>query len=497
MIFGYLLRRGMMKHRFLLWLFSAGLLLVGVNPGTPPDIWAGQPISTLTSTRQQREEISITVYQQNLGLVSEVRTLRLQPGLNQVQYLDTAEAIDPGSVYVQFPDHSGQIKIQEQEFGYDLLTPQTLLHKYIGQPIELYEKIEGQIKEKITPGILLSVGEPNIYQIEDKIHLGHPGRLVVNKLAQGIVTRPTLTWLLDVQLKTQARCRTSYLTRGLSWTADYSAVVAPDEASLNLEAWVSIDNHSGISYEEATIKLIAGQIHRAPDTGRPPLREARVMSAPAEIAPAVQERSFFDYQIYDLPGQISLKDKHTKQISLMKATNIPAQKVYVFEKEALITPYRRYDPAPNKVPVKIMLELVNKKKHYLGMALPQGKMRVYKQDKEQNLRLIGEDMLRHTPEGEKIRLNLGIANDIIGEHVQTGYKKLGDKAYQAEYQLTIRNRKPTPVKITIIEHPTGGDWRIVKSNVPFTKKDVRTAEAIVEVTAKGEKEITYTIRVER
>jgi hypothetical protein len=486
-----------MRYRFPLWPLAT-LVGVALNLGSAVSLSARQPGSISTSTKEQREEISITVYQQDLGLVSEVRTLRLQPGLNEVRFPDVAEAIDPGSVYIQFLKPAQRIKIHEQDFKYDLVTPQTLLRKSIGRPIELHEKIEGQVKKKITRAILLSVGEPNIYQIGDQLHLGHPGRIVINTPPGELVTKPTLIWRLEAEIEAPVRCRVSYLTRGLNWTADYIGVVTANDTLLKLDGWVSIDNHSGISYEDVNLKLIAGQIHRYPGRIRPSARRGldAAMASPAKAAFPLQERPFFEYRLYSLDGRTNLADKHTKQIRLMSAADIPAQKSYLFEDQVPITPYRRIGPDKREIPVQTMLEVINKKEHNLGIPLPEGRIRIFKADDEHGWQLIGEDKLEHTPVGEKIRLTLGEASDIVGERKQMDYKKLRSGAHQAEYRLTLRNHKPAPVRVTVVEHP-GGDWHITESSVPFTKKDAHTAEALVEIPAGGEKSITYTIRVER
>jgi hypothetical protein len=480
-----------MMHQF----FSAFVCAISVL-GLFSHALASQPSSISSSTSQQREKLSVTIYQQDLGLISEVRSLRLHPGLNQVNYLDVAETIDPSSVYIHFPSTAEQIRIIEQEFKYDLLTPQTLLQKYIGQAIELHEKIEGQVNEKITPAVLLSVGEPNTYRIGDQIHIGHPGRVVINKLPEEIVTRPTLTWLLEAEKATQSPCQISYLAQGLSWTAYYMLVLAADETSLALNCWVSIDNHSGASYKNASLMLLAGNLQRHPLPVQP-LTGERMMLTRENMAAAtqkpIQESPLFEYHLYTLAGLNSLTDRQIKQVNLIKSENVPFKKSFVAERYTSITPYQRNITNKTKIPIKILLKMDNRKEDHLGTALPQGKIRIFKSDKEHGLKLIGEDLLEHVPEGGKIKLTLGETSDITGEYLTLDYKKLENRVYQTEHQITLNNYKPSPVKVTIVEHPDGGDWNIIKSTIPFTKKSATTAEAMVELAAKSEVNVTYTI----
>ncbi len=482
-----------MRDRSGLKLAVAVLLCGSLSLGLTPHLSAEQPGSILTSTKGEREELALTVYQQNLGLVSEVRPLRLQPGLNQVNIQDVPKAIDPSSAQLQFMTQPEQIKILEHNFKYDVVNAKTLLQKYIGQSIELHEKIEGQIKEKITPATLLGVGDPNVYRIDNQLHLGHPGRVVVNSLPEGLTTEPQFSWLLKAEQAIKARCRITYLTGGLSWSAEYLAIVAPDEGSLSLEGWVSIDNQSGAAYEDASIKLLAGKLQRYSNTVRP--MRGNMLMQRAAAAP-LKEQALSEYQLYTLAGLSSLPDNQTKQIRLMQAASVPAKKIYVLENQASSIQYRRANQQKNKIPVKAMLKFVNQKADNLGMSLPQGRIRVFKADAEQALQLIGEDRLSHTPEGEEIKITLGEVHDIVGEYVQLEYTKLGQTAYQTKYQVTLRNHKSIPVKVTIQDH-FSGDWRITEASVPFTKKDARTAEAIVKIAASGEEKITYTIRVER
>ncbi len=480
-----------MKYRSLLRLPIAILLWVSLCLGLSPDLSAEQPGSILTSTKEQQAGLAVTVYQQNLGLVSEVRSFKLQPGLNQVNIQDIPRAIDPSSVQLRFIPPLEQIKILEQNFKYDIVNPKTLLQKYIGQSIELHEKIEGQVKEKITRATLLGVGDPNVYRIGNQLHLGHPGRVVLNSLPDELVIKPQLEWLLKAARAGQPRCRISYLTKGLNWTTDYLATLNSDETTLSLEAWVSINNQSGTGYKNASIKLVAGRLQRYPAAVRP-MRGARLMAAAA----ALPEQPLFEYYLYTLAGLTSLPDNQTKQIKLMQAADIPARKTYLLKIQAPAAHYRPIKPGKNRIPVMVTLKFINQKESNLGMTLPQGKIRVFKADEKQGLQLIGEDKLAHTPKGERVRLTLGEASDIVGERVQLEYKKLGKTAYQAEYQVSLRNHKSIPVKVTIQDH-FSGDWRITNSSIPFTKKDYRTAEATVEVAAGAEEKITYTIRVER
>jgi hypothetical protein len=272
----------------------------------------------------------------------------------------------------------------------------------------------------------------------------------------------------------------SYMTDGVTWHAEYVAVSSPDDKSLDLSGWVSIENQSGITYQGAKLKLVAGDVNVIrPKLYRGGMAEDSQALAVA-AAPQFEEKSFFEYHMYTLTRSSTLRNNQTKQISLFPPAAAKAEKLYV------------YDGAQDAGKINVRLECKNSKADGLGLPLPKGKVRVYKKDGDGSLEFIGEDEIDHTPADERIRLSLGNAFDLSGERVQKDTRKTGNRSRQDVIEIKLRNHKKEPVQITVVEH-FWGDWKIDPATHPFVKKDASTAEFKVPVAMDGESVLTFTV----
>jgi len=444
----------------------------------------------LTSTLRDQQNVSITIYNSNVGLVKDTRLIDLKPGVQELKFMDVAGKIDPTTVHIKSLFNESSLNVLEQNYEYDLLSPQKLLEKFVGQKVQLATINPETKKEEIVEATLLSIQGGNIFQIGDKIHIGHPGRILLSKIPENLIPQPTLVWTLENRLSKPQKFEASYLTSGINWKADYVAVLNKSDTLTDITGWVTIDNKSGATYQNALLKLVAGDIHRV----QPELRMDRMMpmAAAKEAAPQFKEEAFFEYYLYTLDRRTTIKDNQTKQMTLLDANQVPIKKLFIFPGIPSYY-YYRYDQKTTKQKIGVFLELVNSKKDNLGMPLPKGIVRVYKEDKDGSLQFAGEDRIDHTPKDEKFKIKIGEAFDVIGERVQTDYKRLGDNLYEVAFEVSLRNHKKEDIRV-LVEEPIPGDWEMLSNTHSYEKLSARLIRFEVPVTKDKEVKVKYRIR---
>lgn len=427
------------------------------------------------------KETAVTIYNNNLGLVRDVRDLEVPTGQAIVKFVDVAAQIDPTSVHFKSLTAPDKVAILEQNYQYDLVTVERLLEKYVDNQITITTKEAG-----LYQGLLLSArnGDAILQTTDGSIKVIKAATIYTvafPRLPDGLITRPTLIWQLKNEVSGKQKIEVSYLTSGISWHAEYVAVVNATDTKTDLSGWVSIDNQSGATYEDAKLKLIAGDVHRAePDRILP---KSRVMVAEMVMAePQFEQKAFFEYHMYTLQRPATVKDNEIKQISLFPAATVAIKKLFT------------YNGARNGKDVRVNIEFMNSANDGLGMPLPKGTIRVFKEDTDKSKEFIGEDAIDHTPKDEKIRIYLGNAFDIVGERNQTDRREISKRAREEDYSVKIRNHKQEAVLVTVIEN-FYGDWKITNSSHPSRKKDAQTAEFDLQIPKDGEVELTYTVLI--
>lgn len=455
------------------------------------------PIATAaaaTPTPTVSPGIEITVYNQNVGLIKEVRVLQLEAGVNPVRFTDVAAGIQPATVhFVSLSDPEGT-RVLEQNYEYDLVDSQRLLARYVDQEI-----VVRTVSGERYAGTLLSGTGDLVLLTADGVQVITPGQIqeyTFPVLPDGLITRPTLAWLLQAAQAGEQQVRVTYLTSGLNWQADYVAVLAADATELSLAGWVTVDNQSGATYQDAHLKLVAGDVHYV---SQPALVRADVAEAAVMATPAVVERSFFEYHLYDVQRPVTLQDRQTKQIEFATADGVAARKVFVYEASPEYVVGMVYADAGygvgSDVAVQVHLEFTNSAAGGLGIPLPQGTVRVYQEDTDGGTELVGEDAIDHTPVDEELSLYLGDAFDLAGERVQTDYNSLGETGAEETYRITLRNHKAEAVTVQVVEHLfRSADAEITASNMDYEMLDATTARFAVPIRANGEAEVTYTVR---
>lgn len=428
--------------------------------------------------------VALTVYNDNLGLVKDTRVLELKAGSQEIRFDDVAAQIDATSVHFRALDHPSDVSLFEQNFQYDLADADRLLQRYLGQNVTVQPKGDGPGAAAVG-GTLLSFDPLSlVLRSERGVSILNRGEIRSVNLADlpgGLVVRPTLVWNVAARNAGREGVEVSYLTGGIGWHAEYVAVVNADDTRLDLTGWVSIDNQSGATYENAKLKLVAGDVHRAqPEFYPGPV--GRMTLQAVDAAPKFQEESFFEYHLYALDQPATVRDRETKQLSLFPqaATGIVKKMTYDGERR------------PKDVVVSV--EFTNAKSAGLGMPLPKGTVRVYKQAKDGAQEFVGEDRIDHTATDEKVRLTLGNAFDVVGERVQTDAQRVDDRTMKRTIRIELRNRKETPVTVSAIEH-LYGTWTVTEKSHDYKKVDAYTIEFPVTIPAGDTATITYTARI--
>jgi len=437
------------------------------------------------------EGLEVTIYNTDLGVVKEYRAKYLPAGINNVLYEGVASRIDPTSVRLKAVDSA--IYVLEQNFQYDLVSRDKIMGKYIDKDIVAY-LIYGDKKEMIEGTLLSYSGDQLI--IKDKagmIQILDSNNLVLPELPEGLITKPTLVWILEAAETGNHTLELSYMTSGMTWTANYVAVTNKDDTKLDLNGWVTVTNNAGTTFKDTALKLVAGDIHRA----REEVAWEKAIDYAPTMAPGASqfvEEALFEYHMYGLPRRTTLKNKEQKQISLLEAPDIGVEKEYVYD-DIRGWWYGSSWSGTGEKKVNVMLNFDNSEENNLGIPLPKGTVRVFKEDSEGKLQFIGEDSIDHTPKDETIRLFIGQAFDIVGERKQMDFSKQADW-YEYEWEVNLRNHKGEDIVVTVLER-TSGDWEITGENYNHTKVSNNEIEWRVPVKANVESTLSYTIRYKR
>ncbi len=435
-------------------------------------------VATVTVTQA---EVGITIYNNDLALVKDVRQLELSAGDSELKFTDVASAIDPTSVSFSVVGKPDAVQILEQNYRYDLVGSDKILQKYIDKEIQVITK-----EDKLFTGTLLSTaGGLTLMDPDGGIRIiarDAVRDMAFPKLPEGLITRPTLVWLLDSKLAGRQSCEVRYLTKKINWHAEYVAIVNANDNRLNLAGWVSVDNRSGTTYKDAKLKLIAGDVHTV-EEAKKYMRGGRTDMMLAARAPSFEEESFFEYHLYTLTRPATVRDNEIKQLSLFAPVDVAAKKIFT------------YNGQRDDKKVLVNVEFENSEAAGLGIPLPKGKIRVMKAADDGSLEFVGEDLIDHTPKKEKVRVYLGNAFDIVGERTVKDHRKITSRISEDDIEVSLRNRKDKAVTITVVER-IWGDWTIRNATHEYRKKDARTAEFDIPVPAGEEVTLSFTVRRE-
>ena len=471
------------------WRSFSALALIGA--GLLSRDAAAAPPATRVSEGKDRKSVSITVYNADFGLVREVRELDgLPKGLVALEFRDVASTIQPETVAVKALGQAG-LRVLEQNYRYDLLTPEKLLEKYVGRGVRAYRYHEATGKEDVVDAKLLSVEGGPILQIGSEITFNYPGRLAFSELPPNLMARPTLVWLVEAQAPRQS-LEVSYLAQSLSWSADYVLVLDDKETKAGLVGWVTLVNNTGTSYRDAALSLVAGDVHRVQPMADM-RREKSMRTMAGAQAPQFQEEGLLEYHLYKLERRTDVLDREQKQVTLLEAEGVGIQKKLVFFGQQYWF-QGQYGELVKNQKVSVYLDFQNGAENRLGMPLPRGTVRIYKADKSGAQQFVGEDAIDHTPRDEKISIKAGEAFDVVADRKQASWSSLGNCSSESTWEIELRNHKDEDVRVEVRE-PAGGDWTIVESSHPAVKDDAHAFHFDVSVPKRGKTKLHYKVRV--
>jgi hypothetical protein len=482
---------------------SPETMLTTTPSEVPPDGSTVTPVPDSTDEAPVNVEngVSVTVYNQGTALIRDRRTFTFDAGSNVIDFTDVASTIDSTSVNFKSITDPNTF-VLEQNYIYDLVDTSALLERYLDEVITV-TMMDGTI----YTGVLLSGRNGDIILSQEN------GEVVVvsileardvrfPNLPDGLITRPTLRWLVDASTSGEQQVELTYLAGGMSWTADYNVLVNTSNTALDLNGWVTLNNTSGTAYRDAQLKLVAGDVNRIMDEVF--AEEARYATDMAQAMPAptqVEQRDFFEYQLYEVARPVTIGDNETKQVEFVNGSEVPAHTFFVYDASLPFYGYGyaitdQYYGDRGVTNVSTYLEFSTGEEGGLGADLPAGRVRVYQEDTDGAALLIGENTIEHTPEGEDVSMYLGNAFDLVGERVQTDFQLVSKNVLQETYQITLRNRKDDEtVEIRVPETLfRWTNWEILESSHEFTKTNSNTIEYRLEVPPQGETVITYTVQ---
>lgn len=452
-------------------------------------VYAADHVKELRSSLKDQKKVAVTIYNGDLALVKDVRKIQLKNGFNAIALRDVSAKIRPETALLRSINAPGSLSLLEQNFDYDLLSPAKMLEKYVGKQVTIVKTNPATGAETPEKATVLSANQGVVLKIGNRIETGLPGRIVYEDVPANLRDRPTLITQVNNKGAKSQTVELSYLTGGLSWKADYVAALNKQDNRLDLSGWVTLNNNSGASYQNAKLQLVAGDVNRVQRRTRPMAKNMRADVMMAEAAAPMAEEGLFEYHLYTLDRPTTIAENQNKQVALLTATNIPVRKSLLLRGADYY--YRsQYGQIASKLKVDVFVEFDNKTASKLGMPLPKGVMRVYKSDSQGNTQFVGEDAIDHTPKNETVRLKLGSAFDVTADKKQTDFKKASKREYRTAFEITLKNAKKEAVEV-VVQEPIGGDWKILSESAPHKKVNSRMAQWKIKVPAEGKTKLTY------
>ncbi len=443
---------------------------------------AGLAAPTESFAQAAPGSVFVTVYNDNLGVVREIRSFEIPRGSSELRVTDVASLINPATVKINFNG-----SVLEQNYQYDLVSAEKILQRFIDREVQFIDD-----KGSIIRGTLLSTqGGSAVIRSATGGLIMLPGlskyQITVDELPGGLITRPTLLWKIEADRAGSQNIEMTYQTGGMNWQAEYVAVLKDNDTKLDLNAWVNLTNNSGATFRNANLKLVAGSVNRV----RPPSRNYVYEEGFAVMAAKTADSQFesgglFEYHMYTLQRPTDLMQNESKQIALFDAAGIPVVKRYRYLGEG-----QRGQGVSE--PITVQVEFKNESANGLGIPMPMGVVRV-NQASGGSVEFVGEDRINHTPRDEKITLTLGQAFDILGETTMTDQRRITDRVNEMSYKVVLKNRKDTAVTIEV-ERNLWGNWEVLRNSREYRKINANKIAFDVPVPANSEVEVTYTVRI--
>jgi len=456
---------------------------------------------------------ALTIYNQNFAVVRDTMPLDLKSGANSVRYAGATAQVEPDSVILRDPDGKHSLQILEQNYRNDPVSQELLLSLFEGKTIDFQsERLKDNTTvREIIPGKIVRSGyvpggeaQQPIIEVDGKLQFTLPGQPLFPDLGDDTVLKPAFNWLLQSDRPGAFDAEVGYVTGGFDWSASYNLISPEKGDTVDLVGWITMNNNSGKTFENAKIKLMAGDVNKIqPTTAMPQgmFRMNAMKLAMEDNGPAVTEKAFDEFHLYSIARPTTLHDRETKQVEFVHAEKMFAPTIYVYDGASDYRFYggvnwnQDYGTSGNKK-ILVQREFKNAETNQLGIALPAGKLRFYRRDDDGQLQFVGENQIDHTPRNETVRVTTGNAFDLVGERKQTNFRvDTAEKWMDETFEIKLRNRKKdAPVEIRVVEHLyRGNNWNITAKSDDFVKKDAQTIEFRVPVKPDEERTVTYTV----
>ena len=468
----------------------------------------------------QQSPPSLTIYNQDFAVVRQDLPLDLKSGENQINVNEITMHLEPDSVILRDPTGKHNLQVLEQNYRADPVSQISLLSLYEGRTIDFELSDHTTVKGKVIRsgyvrpdyfnpnayGQNYTVAEEPIIEIGGQLRFGLPGIPIFPDLTAETILKPRLEWLITTDKPGRFPAEFSYVTAGMGWQADYN-IVAPEKGDVvDIVGWVTIDNRTGKAFENARIKLMAGDVNKIqPGMNTGVLARKMAMEVAAPMAPAVTEKAFDEYHLYTLERLTTLRDRETKQVEFIHASGVASKQLYVYDGAKI--DWNRYNGwnwenirndhsygTESNPKIWVMREFVNSQANHMGMPLPKGRVRFYRRNDDMQMEFTGENMIDHTPKDETVRIYTGSGFDLTGERRRSNYTVDNKQNAATEtFEIKVRNHKKESVEVRVVEHLyRGKNWTIAANSDQYHKKDSQTVEFPVTVQPDGEKVITYT-----
>ena len=455
-------------------------------------ITASADVAERESTVGDRESINVTVYNGSMSLVHDRRRITLDGGLNRIAWRDVSSNMDATSALLESLSGGGT-RVLEQNLDYDLLNPAALLQKYVGRDVVVVHdpQFAGERETRETARVLSANDGNVILRYRDRIETEVRGHIVFPTATGTFRDQPTLVLDLESALSGPQTLDLSYLTGGISWRADYVGSMTPDEKHLNVTGLVTLSNTSGAAYQNARLQLVAGNVNVVnPQTIAGIAKAASTEESAAEQG--VSQENYFEYHLYTMARPTTIANNQTKQVTLLVAHAIPIRKTLELRGSPSYYQSATTDLG-DKLPVGAYVSFENRGGE-LGIPLPGGIFRLYKNDSHGLSQFLGSDQIDHTPKNETVRLHLGDSFDVTAKKKQTDFRFEGSCTTVSSYEVRLGNAKPAAQDVLIVE-PIPAQWTILSENLPHAKSSSSTATWTVRVPADSHATLKYTSRV--
>jgi len=429
---------------------------------------------------------SITIYNSNIALVEETRNLNLVAGRQRLEFKDVSAQIRAETVSLAAPG----VDIAEQNFDFDLLSPEKMMEKAVGQQVQIVRTNPGNGQEVRETATVLSVNDGVVLRIGDRIEIlrddGVPTRVIFDKVPENLRARPTLSVTVDAERAGPREATLSYLTTGLAWKADYVAMFDEKAGKLDLQGWITLTNNSGTTFTAAETQLVAGSVNLTSGGGdyrpyRPQPPRGSTVSAGTEGG-----ATGADYLVYPLAERTTIAQNQTKQVGFLSAAGVAATKLYQYRADS-------FDSLSEPENAEVAVNFANSKADGLGAALPAGIMRVYIRDTAGDPKFSGENQVSHTPQGSELSVKIGEAFDVTVQPTVVASESISWRHHRYTMSYMLKNARAEPVTVRLVQGGLYSEYRMTKESLPSRKLDTSTAAWNVPVPANGETVLTFTV----